>query len=666
METQNKILYLRQTLNNLNYHYYVLNSPLIDDKQYDDLMSELEKLEALHPEFSDSNSPTQRVGSDIQQSFSQVKHKYQMFSLSNTYNSDELREFNARIIKEYAPSQIEYVCELKFDGTAISLTYINGNLERAVTRGDGAYGDDVTANIRTIKSIPLTLQNGTYPSEFEVRGEVFMPHSSFDRLNQEREEIGYAPFANPRNAAAGTLKLQNSREVAIRNLDCILYSLHTDNIQFTTHYECLMAMKEWGFKTSEHTKLYKTIDEVIEHINLWEERRKNLPYDTDGMVIKLNNISMQRSLGFTAKAPRWAVAYKFKTETALTELLSIDFQVGRTGAITPVANLAPVKLAGTIVKRASLHNADQISLLDIRISDSVYVEKGGEIIPKITGVDLSRRTLLAEPIEYITHCPACGSTLIKEKDEAKHYCRNSQHCPPQIIGRIVHFISRAAMNIDSLGEETIELLFNNKLISNVADLYTLKEEQLIPLERMGKKSAENAIYSIKNSKSTPFSRLLYAIGIRYVGQTTAKKIAAHFKSMDAVINASLEELLEVEEVGQRIAQSIIDFFQDSENIEIVERLRSHSLQFYAEAKKELSSSLNEMSIIISGTFSSFSRDELKELIEQHGGKNVSSISSKTSFMVAGDKIGPSKLQKAEKLGVKIIDEYQLLEMINKQ
>lgn len=664
MEAYNRILSLRKTLNDQNYHYYVQNSPIISDKEYDDLMSELEKLEAQYPQYADTNSPTQRVGSDIQQSFSQVKHKYQMFSLSNTYNSEELRDFDSKIIKDYDPSQIEYVCELKFDGTAISLTYKDGFLERAVTRGDGNMGDDVTINIRTIKSIPLTLQGDSYPKEFEVRGEVFMPHSSFDRLNEEREEIGYAPFANPRNAAAGTLKLQNSKEVATRNLDCILYSLYTDDIPYSTHTESLTAMKQWGFKISEHTKTFKTIDQVITYIGEWDKRRKSLPYDTDGMVIKINDISIQRSLGFTAKAPRWAVAYKFKAETALTELLSVDFQVGRTGAITPVANLSPVKLAGTIVKRASLHNADQISLLDIRITDSVYVEKGGEIIPKITGVDLSRRTIFAEPIEYVTLCPSCGSTLIKEIDEAKHYCRNSQHCPPQIIGRIVHYISRAAMNIDSLGEETVELIYNNGLISDIADLYTLTEEQLIPLDRMGKKSAENIIKSIQNSRNVPLSRLLYAIGIRYVGQTTAKKIAAHFKSIDSISNATFEELLEVEEVGERIAQSIIDFFSNDENRDIIERLRSHSLQFYAEATEELSSILSGMSIVISGTFTSFSRDQLKEMIEKHGGKNSSSISAKTSFVVAGDKMGPSKLQKAEKLGVKIIDEIQLLEMIN--
>lgn len=664
MEAYNRILSLRKTLNDQNYHYYVQNSPIISDKEYDDLMSELEKLEAQYPQYADTNSPTQRVGSDIQQSFSQVKHKYQMFSLSNTYNSEELRDFDSKIVKDYDPSQIEYVCELKFDGTAISLTYKDGFLDRAVTRGDGNMGDDVTINIRTIKSIPLTLQGDSYPKEFEVRGEVFMPHNSFDRLNEEREEIGYAPFANPRNAAAGTLKLQNSKEVATRNLDCILYSLYTDDIPYPTHTESLTAMKQWGFKISEHTKTFKTIDQVISYIGEWDKRRKSLPYDTDGMVIKINDISIQRSLGFTAKAPRWAVAYKFKAETALTELLSVDFQVGRTGAITPVANLSPVKLAGTIVKRASLHNADQISLLDIRITDSVYVEKGGEIIPKITGVDLSRRTIFAEPIEYVTLCPACGSTLIKEIDEAKHYCRNSQHCPPQIIGRIVHYISRAAMNIDSLGEETVELLYNNGLISDIADLYTLTEEQLIPLDRMGKKSAENIIKSIQNSHNVPLSRLLYAIGIRYVGQTTAKKIAAHFKSIDSISNATFEELLEVEEVGERIAQSIIDFFSNDENRDIIERLRSHSLQFYAEATEELSSILSGMSIVISGTFTSFSRDQLKEMIEKHGGKNSSSISAKTSFVVAGDKMGPSKLQKAEKLGVKIIDENQLLEMIN--
>ncbi|MEG1649105.1 MAG: NAD-dependent DNA ligase LigA [Rikenellaceae bacterium] len=664
MEIYNRILFLRRALNDQNYHYYVLNSPIISDKEYDDLMSELEKLEIEHPQYADSNSPTQRVGSDIQQSFTQVKHKYQMLSLANTYNSDDLREFDARIAKDYKPSEIEYVCELKFDGTAISLTYKNGFLERAVTRGDGSVGDDVTINIRTIKSIPLTLQGNSYPSEFEVRGEVYMPHSSFTRLNEEREEIGYAPFANPRNAAAGTLKLQNSKEVATRNLDCVLYALYTDDMPFATHTKSLKAMKEWGFKISTETALFRTIDEVITHIEEWDKRRKSLAYDTDGMVLKINNIAIQRSLGFTAKAPRWAVAYKFKAERALTELLSVDFQVGRTGAITPVANLTPVKLAGTIVKRASLHNADQIALLDIRLTDSVYVEKGGEIIPKITGVELSRRTIFAKPIEYITTCPACGSTLIKEVDEAKHYCRNSLHCPPQIIGKIVHFISRAAMNIDSLGEETIELLYTNHLISNIADLYYLKAEQLLPLDRMGEKSVDNIITSIDKSRTVPLHRLLYAIGIRYVGETTAKKIAAHFKSIDAIASASLEELMEVEEVGERIAVSIIDFFASAENRSTIERLRAASLQFNADIIEELSTVLSGMSIVISGTFIHFTRDTLKEMIEQHGGKNSSSISSKTSFVVAGDKMGPAKLQKAEKLGIKIIDEDQLLEMIN--
>ena len=663
MDIKDKIDTLRDSINKQNYLYYVLNNPVISDGEYDRLIKELEEIEKQYPEYDSVNSPTKRVGSDIQNEFTQVAHRYPMLSLANTYNGEDLNDFAVRVEKEVDKESIEYVCELKFDGTAISITYIDGELHKAVTRGDGTYGDDVTTNIRTIKSIPLKLQGDSYPKELEVRGEVYMPHGSFNKLNNQREEIGEAPFANPRNAAAGTLKLQNSKEVARRSLECVLYALYTDSQLYPTHTKNLEAMKSWGLKISPDTTTFNNIEDVISHLEKWGKKRKSLSYDTDGMVIKINNISTQKALGFTAKAPRWAVAYKFKAERAITELLSVDYQVGRTGAITPVANLAPVKLAGSVIRRASLHNAEQISLLDIRINDNVYVEKGGDVIPKITGVDLSQRNIFTLPIDYITLCPACDSTLIKEDKEAKHYCRNSNNCPPQIIGKITHFISRGAMDIDSLGEETIELLYNNHLVQDIADLYTLTKEQLIPLERLGEKSSDNIINSISKSKTIALGRVLYAIGIRYVGATTAKKIAAHFKSLDKISTASQEELLEVDEVGERIAQSIIEYFANERNREIIAALQIAGLQFEAPEIEKLSSVLAGKSIIISGSFAAHSRDELKDIIELHGGKNTSSISSKTSFLLAGDKIGPAKLQKAEKLGVAIISEEEFIEMI---
>ena len=663
MDISNKINSLRESINKQNYLYYVLNNPIISDGEYDRLLKELEELEKQYPEFDSANSPTKRVGSDIQNEFTQVAHRYPMLSLANTYNSEELNDFATRVEKDIDKENIEYVCELKFDGTAISITYINGELARAVTRGDGTNGDDVTTNIRTIKSIPLTLQGNDYPAELEVRGEVYMPHSSFNRLNTEREEIGEAQFANPRNAAAGTLKLQNSKEVARRSLECILYALYTETPLYPTHTQNLQAMKSWGLKISEDTATYNNIAEVISHLEKWSTKRKSLNYDTDGMVIKLNNVASQKVLGFTAKAPRWAVAYKFKAERAITELLSVDYQVGRTGAITPVANLEPVKLAGSVIRRASLHNAEQIALLDIRINDNVYVEKGGDVIPKITGVDMSKRNIFSEPIEYITTCPACNSPIIKIEKEAKHYCRNTNNCPPQIIGKITHFISRGAMDIDSLGEETAELLYNKQLIKNFADLYSLTKEELVPLDRLGEKSAINIIKSIEKSKDVPLSRVLYAIGIRYVGATTSKKLAAHFKSIESISSATLDELLEVDEVGDRIAQSIIEYFASAENKDIIAALKIAGLQFEAVVVEKASSLLEGKSIIISGSFAKHSRDELKNLIELHGGKNTSSISNKTSYLLAGDKIGPAKLQKAEKVGVAIISEDEFLEMI---
>lgn len=663
MGIKEKIEALRESINRQNYLYYVENNPSISDSEYDRLLKELEELEREHPEYDSANSPTKRVGSDIQNEFTQVAHRYPMLSLANTYNAEELNDFAARIEKEVDANTVEYVCELKFDGTAISITYIDGSLDRAVTRGDGSHGDDVTTNIRTIKSIPLTLHGDNYPSYLEVRGEVYMPHSSFNKLNAQREEIGETPFANPRNAAAGTLKLQNSKEVARRSLECVLYALYTEQELHPTHTQNLLAMKQWGFKVSDESRTFNSIDKVIDHLSLWDKKRKSLSYDTDGMVIKLNNIASQRVMGFTAKAPRWAVAYKFKAERAVTELLSVDYQVGRTGAITPVANLEPVRLAGSVIRRASLHNAEQIALLDIRIGDNVYVEKGGEVIPKITGVESSSRSLFSSPIEYATVCPACGSTLIKEENEAKHYCRNYRGCPPQIVGKITHFISRGAMDIDSLGDETAELLYNKGLIKNIADIYSLKREELVPLDRLGEKSADNIIGSINKSKSVPLGRVLYAIGIRYVGITTAKKIAAHFRSLDKISKATVEELLEVDEVGERIAQSIIEYFEDEDNRKIIASLAEASLQLEAPEIAKVSSTLQGKSIVISGSFVTHSRDELKELIELHGGKNTSSISSKTTYLLAGDKIGPAKLQKAEKLGLEIISEEEFLTMI---
>ncbi|HRX32305.1 MAG TPA: NAD-dependent DNA ligase LigA, partial [Tenuifilaceae bacterium] len=617
------------------------------------------------PQFYDPNSPTKRVGSDITKEFAQVKHEYPMISLANTYTEGELRDFDQRV-KKILGEQPEYVCELKFDGVAISLKYIDGKLVQAVSRGDGVVGDDVTNNIRTIRPIPLTLHGNDYPKEFEIRGEIFMPHSVFESLNQEREEIGDAPFANPRNATAGTIKLLNSGEVARRKLDCYLYYLLGENLPYQNHYDNLQKAKEWGFKISEYIERKPNINGVFEYINHWEKLRKKLPYDTDGVVIKVNDYSQQNILGLTAKTPRWAIAYKYKPEQVSTELLSVDFQVGRTGAVTPVANLTPVKLGGTIVKRASLHNADQIALLDVRIGDFVYVEKGGEIIPKIVGVDQSKRSLFSKPISFPTTCPECGSKLEKPEGEARHFCPNQYNCPPQIKGRIEHFISRKALNIDGLGEETVALLYNNGLVNDVSDLYRITREQLLSLDRFAEKSADNAIQSIEKSKSVPFPRVLYGIGIRYVGETTAKGLAFHFGSIENLANASIDDLLNVEDVGERIASSIKDFFSNPINLKIIDNLKKAGLQLnLSENELQLKSDkLKGLTIVISGTFNRVSRDELKELIQQHGGKNVSSISASTSMLVAGDKMGPAKLEKANRLGIKIISEDDFFELIN--
>ena len=656
-----EILGLRERLSYHNHKYYVENSPEISDFEFDTMMRQLIDLEAAHPEFYDPLSPSVRVGSDRTSEFVSVEHRYPMLSLSNTYSTEELLTFIERIEREQG--QTEFVCELKFDGTAISLTYEQGRLARAVTRGDGTMGDDVTANVKTIRSIPLTLSGSGYPELFEIRGEIFMPYSSFERLNLEREAAGESLFANPRNAAAGTLKQQQSAVVAKRGLDCTLYQMAGDNLPFKSHLENLNAARSWGFKVSEHMQLCHSAKEVIDYITYWDEARKSLPYPTDGVVIKVNDFAVRRQLGFTAKSPRWAVAYKFKAESALTRLISVDFQVGRTGAITPVANLEPVLLAGTTVKRASLHNAEQIAALDIRVGDMVYVEKGGEIIPKITDVELSERTADCLPFTYITHCPECGAKLVRVEGEAKHYCPNQSGCRPQIVGRIVHFISRKAMNIDGLGVETVELLFDNGLLRDISDLYTLKAADIAVLPRLGEKSADNIISSINNSKSVPFARVLFGLGIRFVGETTAKYLAAHFKSIDAVMGASREELMESDEVGDKIADAIIDYFADPVNLNIIEFLKASGLQFEAEATRRDSNILEGKNIVVSGKFTLHSRDELKALIEKNGGKNQSGVNANTDFIIAGENMGPAKLQKAEKLGIQILSESDFVEII---
>jgi len=654
---------LREQLNYHNHKYYVENSPEISDYDFDSMMRRLMELEAEYPQYYDPLSPSVRVGSDRTSEFASVAHRYPMLSLSNTYSIEELSAFIERI--EQQQGMTEFVCELKFDGTAISLTYEGGRLVRAVTRGDGTTGDDVTANVKTIRSIPLTLSGEDIPELFEIRGEIFMPYASFDRLNSEREAAGEALFANPRNAAAGTLKQQQSAVVAKRGLDCTLYQMAGDNLPFTNHIENLEAARRWGFKVSEHMTLCRGAKEVIEYINHWDEARKTLPYPTDGVVIKVNDFALRRSLGFTAKSPRWAVAYKFKAESALTRLVSVDFQVGRTGAITPVANLEPVLLAGTTVKRASLHNAEQIAALDIRIGDKVYVEKGGEIIPKITGVELTEREADSTPFEYITLCPECGAKLVRFEGEAKHYCPNQSGCRPQILGRIIHFIRRKAMNIDGLGAETVELLFENGLIADIADLYTLKATDLAVLPRLGEKSADNIISSIEASKSVPFARVLFGLGIRFVGETTAKYMASHFKSLDAIMAADSTTLQDAEEVGDKIAQAIIEYFADPVNLAIIERLRAAGLQFESEQAVRSSNILEGKNVVVSGKFSVYSRDELKALIESHGGKNQSGVSGNTDFIVAGENMGPAKLQKAEKLGVTILTEQQFIELLRR-
>ena len=648
---------LRRELERHNYKYYIENAPEISDFEFDRLLRELQELEAAHPEFDDPNSPTRRVGSDLTTEFQTVQHRFPMRSLGNTYSLDELHEFIDRIEKEV--DHADYVCELKFDGTAISLTYEHGRLLRAVTRGDGRQGDDVTANIRTIRSVPLQLQGDDWPDYFEIRGEVLMPYASFDKINREREEAGEPLFANPRNAAAGTLKQQASAVVARRGLDCVLYQLAGDDLPFHTHVAALEAARRWGFKISDATAVCRSAAEIDAYIAHWDEARHALPFATDGVVIKVNDFAQRRRLGYTAKAPKWAVAYKFKAEQALTRLERITFQVGRTGAVTPVANLEPVLLAGTTVRRATLHNAEQIAQLDIRERDMVYVEKGGEIIPKITGVELAERPADSRPFVYIDRCPECGTPLVRYEGEAKHYCPNESGCPPQIVGRVLHFIRRTALDIEGLGEETVELLYANGLVRTAADLYDLRAEQLAPLPRLGEKSAENIIRSIERSKEVPFHRVLFGLGIRFVGETTARYLAERFRSLDALLNASREELVATDEVGDKIADAILDYCGRAENLAQIERLRAAGLQFEAAATQRASEALTGKSFVVSGRFS-ISRDELKRLIEAHGGRNVSAVSGSVDYLVAGEKMGPEKQKKAEKLGVRILTEAEFM------
>ena len=665
MTVKEKIDQLRADLHRHNYNYYVLNAPEISDKEFDDRMRELQELEKEHPEYQDDNSPTMRVGSDLNKNFTQVAHKYPMLSLGNTYSESEVTDFYDRV-KKALNEDFEICCELKYDGTSISLTYENGKLVRAVTRGDGEKGDDVTDNVKTIRTIPLML-HGSYPESFEIRGEILMPWEVFEELNREKEAREEPLFANPRNAASGTLKLQNSAIVASRKLDAYLYYLLGEELPCDGHYENLQAAAGWGFKTSEHMKKAHSLEEVFEYIRYWDTERKNLPVATDGIVLKVNSMRQQKNLGFTAKSPRWAIAYKFQAERALTRLNKVTYQVGRTGAVTPVANLAPVQLSGTIVKRASLHNADIIEGLDLHIGDMVYVEKGGEIIPKITGVDKDARSMLiGEKVKFITHCPECGSKLIRYEGEAAHYCPNETSCPPQIKGKIEHFISRKAMNIDGLGPETVDMFYRLGLIKNTADLYQLTADDIKNLDRMGEKSAENIIKGIEASKEVPFERVLFALGIRFVGETVAKKIAKSFNDIDELENANLEKLINIDEIGEKIAQSILTYFANPLNRELIERLKSTGLQLYRR-EEDLSGYTDKLagqSIVISGVFTHHSRDEYKELIEKNGGKNVGSISAKTSFILAGENMGPAKLEKAHKLGIKLMSEDEFLTLIS--
>jgi DNA ligase, NAD-dependent len=666
-EVKARIDILRKEIEEHNNRYFVLNQPSISDYEYDILLNELNTLEKKFPEFIIENSPTKQVGSDITKEFKQFEHTYPMLSLGNTYSEEELREFDNRIHKTISQS-IEYVCESKFDGASISLTYRNGSLFRAITRGDGNKGDDVTSNVKTIKSIPLRITCKGIPSEFVIRGEILMPRAVFNRLNDERIKAEITPFANPRNAAAGTLKLLDPRIVASRSLDCMVYFLLAEELPHNNHYDNLKEAAGWGFNVAESIRLCKNINEVIHFITYWESERKNLPYDTDGVVIKVNSLSQQRDLGYTAKSPRWAIAYKYKAEEATTRLLSVTFQVGRTGAVTPVANLEPVLLSGSTVKRATLHNEDQIALLDLHLNDMVYVEKGGEIIPKIVGVDHSYRNENSKKIVFISNCPECGTALIKNEGEANYFCPNYLHCPPQIKGRIEHFISRKAMNIDGLGEETIDLLFNKNLVKNISDLYDLRMDQLVPLERLGEKSAAHIIKSIRESIDTPYYRVLFALGIRHVGETVAKTISSRFTTIDDLISAGAEQLTSVNEIGPKIAASIVAYFSDEDNLEMIKKLKSTGIRFSAKDESNITRTDNSLYgkiIVISGVFLEHSRDEYKEIIERNGGKNSTSVSGNTSFILAGENMGQSKKEKADELGVPLITESEFLKIIGK-
>jgi DNA ligase (NAD+) len=652
---------LRVELNQHNYNYYVLDNPTISDFEFDQKLKQLQELELQHPEFFDENSPTQRVGGTITKNFETVVHEHRMYSLDNSYSKEDLQDWENRIQKVLGDVPLEYTCELKYDGASISISYENGRLFRAVTRGDGFQGDDVTHNIKTIKAVPIHLI-GDFPKKFDIRGEIILPLAGFEKMNQELIEIGEAPYSNPRNTASGSLKLQDSAEVAKRPLDCLLYFVIGGNLPFKTQFEGLQKARDWGFKVPTQSTLAKNLNEVFDFIAYWDKHRHDLPYETDGVVIKVNNLQHQEELGYTAKSPRWAMAYKFKAEQVITQLNSISYQVGRTGAITPVANLEPVQLAGTIVKRASLHNADQIEKLDIRIGDHVFVEKGGEIIPKIIAV--AQRGAELEPTKYITHCPECQTELVRSEGEANHFCPNFYGCPPQIIGRIQHFITRKAMDIDGLGGETVALLFHAGLVANYADLYALQKHQILPLERMADKSAENLILGIENSKTIPFERVLYALGIRYVGETVAKKLAKHYKSIDAIAQASIMDLILVDEIGDKIAQSVVQFFENQENTIIIERLKHFGVQLESGAEEELlSEKLKGKTFVVSGVFELYSRDELKKAIEDNGGKVGSSISAKTDFVIAGDNMGPAKLEKANQLKITIISEVDFKSMV---
>ncbi len=663
LDPKQRILQLSQELSDHNYRYYVLAEPSISDQEFDLMLKELEHLETQYPQYKLINSPTQHVGGGLLEDFKTVPHKRRMLSLGNAYSKDELIDFNQRVCSALGVEEVDYVCELKIDGLAISIFYQHGRLVQAVTRGDGFQGDDVTENVKTIRSLAHHL-HGNYPAEFEIRGEIYMHRKGFEKLNQHRAQQGEPLYANPRNVASGSLKIKDPNEVAKRPLDITLYHFLSDNNTFNTHLESLESAKTWGIKTSGHSTLCHGLQEVFNFLDHWDEARKSLSYDTDGVVIKVNNLRYQEELGFTAKVPRWAIAYKFQTETACTQLTGITYQVGRTGAITPVAELTPVALLGTTVKRASLHNANEIQRLGISVGDYVFVEKGGEIIPKIVGIDFSRRSQTAQPVEYITHCPECGSTLIRNEGEAQHYCPNSEECPPQVIGKIEHFVSRKAMDIQSIGSEMAETLYQQGLVKRIPDLYDIQIDQLLALDRMGQKSAQNIIDGLQASKSQPFERVLFGLGIRYVGETVAKKLCQALLTIERLKEATLEELTQIDEIGQRIAESLVSYFQEEKNLADIQKLQAHGLQFATQAKESMGNSLQGKIFVISGVFANFERDELKAMIESYGGKIGSGVTGKTNYLVAGDGIGPSKLQKAQDLKITIIDEQQLLNLIH--